>query len=114
MANELKEIKVSEVLNHLKNGVTRWKKEDVGFGSLEDIYSLSFTELKELIDHPKIKGVKTKIPTLRIIDDTTSTEETTDETTEQTIVESVTLETKIEVAPEAVVSKRSGKPVPFM
>ena len=64
---EMKEIKVSEVLNYLKNGVTRWKKEDLGFGSLEEIYGLTFTEVKELIDHPKIKGVKTKIPTMRHI-----------------------------------------------
>ena len=90
---EMKEIKVSEVLNYLKNGVTRWKKEDLGFGSLEEIYGLTFTEVKELIDHPKIKGVKTKIPTMRIIDDTEgeiSTEETAEETTP--------VETKVEVA----------------
>lgn len=90
---EMKEIKVSEVLNHLKNGVTRWKKEDLGFGSLEEIYGLTFTEVKELIDHPKIKGVKTKIPTMRIIDDTegeTTTEETTEETTP--------VETRVEIA----------------
>lgn len=90
---ELKEIKVSEVLNYLKNGVTRWKKEDLGFGSLEEIYSLTFTEVKELIDHPKIKGVKTKIPTLKIVDDTTD-EVTTEETTEDV----TPVETKVEVA----------------
>ena len=94
---EMKEIKVSEVLNYLKNGVTRWKKEDLGFGSLEEIYGLTFTEVKELIDHPKIKGVKTKIPTMRIIDDTdgeAGTEETTEETTP--------VETKVEVAAPVV------------
>lgn len=91
---EMKEIKVSEVLNHLKNGVTRWKKENLGFGSLEEIYGLTFTEVKELIDHPKIKGVKTKIPTMKIIDDTDG-EPTTEETTEET----TPVETKVEVAP---------------
>lgn len=115
MANDLKEIKVSEVLNHLKSGVTRWKKEDLGFGSLEEIYSLSFTEVKELIDHPKVKGVKTKVPTLRIIDDTT-TEETADETTEEA-VEPEVIQTRIEVAPTVIVKEnsiRAKAPEPFM
>jgi hypothetical protein len=67
---KMKQVKISEVLLYLKKGVTRWKKEDLGFGSLEEIYNLTFSEVKELIDHPKIKGVKTKIPTLMIIDDT--------------------------------------------
>lgn len=102
MPNELKEIKVSEVLLHLKNGVTRWKKEDLGFGSLEEIYDLSFTEVKELINHPKIKGVKTKIPTLKIIDDITS-----EETIEETDVET----TKIEVAVPVITSNKSSTPL---
>ena len=85
----MKEIKISEVLNYLKNGVTRWDKENVGFGSLEKIYDLTSTEMKELMDHPKIKGVRTKIPTFRIIDDTEETQE------EATVETSAPAETRI-------------------
>ena len=100
---ELKTIKVSEVLNSLKSGVTRWKKEDLGFGSIEEKFDLTFTEMKELMNHPKIRGVKTKIPTLRIIDDV-ETEETPEETTEDTLVE-----TRIEVAETPIVVKTPQK-----
>lgn len=66
----MKTIKVSEILSDLKSGVHRYKKDDVGFGSLEEKYDLTFTELKQIINHPKIKGIKTQIPSLQIIDDT--------------------------------------------
>lgn len=70
MQQQVKQVKVSEILALLKKGVTRRKKEDLGFGSLEEMYSLTTSELRELSEHPKIKGIKTKIPTLLIIDDT--------------------------------------------
>lgn len=105
---ELKEIKISEVLNHLQNGVTKWKKEDLGFGSLEAIYNLTLTEANELFGHSKVKNAKTKIPTMKIIDDTS----------EGVIIPDAPVrETKIEVQP-VVVAKTAPKQekaiVPFM
>lgn len=59
-----------QVLNDLKSGVTRWEKDNLGFGSIEKKYNLTFTEMKTLLADSQIKGVKTVIPSLIIVDDT--------------------------------------------
>jgi hypothetical protein len=94
---ELKKILISEVLKDLKSGLTRWKKDDLGFGSLEEKYSLSFTELKDLINHEKIVGVRSKIPTMLIVDDTEDIQvEASDEQQDFQQVESIVVVNKPE------------------
>ncbi len=98
--SELKEILISQIKKDLKSGLTRWKKDNLGFGSLEEKYSLTFTEVKELIEHPKIQGIKTKIPTLRIIDDTENTSDDLSpagEDFEEAPIKSEVINTTIEV-----------------
>lgn len=60
---------IKQVLEDLKSGVTRWKKDDLGFGSIEEKYNLTFTEMKLLLADKRIKGIKTYIPTMIIVDD---------------------------------------------
>lgn len=64
-------ITTSGVLADLKNGFTRLKKDDVGFGSIQEKYGLSVDEVKELFQTPSLKAKKTAIPKrkLEIIDD---------------------------------------------
>ena len=65
----VKQIKISELVKDLKSGVTRWKKDDLGFGSIEEKYDLDFKDMKQITSHPKLKGIRTVIPTLILIDD---------------------------------------------
>lgn len=67
----LKQIKVSEVLELLKNGYTRWEADATEPGkSIETKLGLSKGDANTLYGHPKIKRIKTVIKTLEIIDDT--------------------------------------------
>lgn len=82
---KLKEIRISELINDLKSGITRYKKEDLGFGSIEEKYSLTFTELRQIIAHPKLKGIRVSIPSYILIDDTEDQDEDT-EVSENTVL----------------------------
>lgn len=64
-----KKVVLSQIVEDLNSGLTRWKKDDIGFGSLEKKYSLQMNEMIELLAHPKLKNVETKIPTFIIVDD---------------------------------------------
>ena len=69
-------LKVSEILNHLSNGVTRSKTSknyNPEYGSLTEKYDVSAREVDEWFKHPALKGKKTKQPfkaKFTIIDDT--------------------------------------------
>lgn len=80
----MKEIKISEILNLLENGVTRYSdspEHDPQVGSIEERYGLSKQEVKRMFEHPLLAGKKTKkAPSFRLIDDVTT------DTLEQPIV----------------------------
>ncbi len=63
-----KKVELLQVVEDLRSGLTRWKKDDIGFGSLEKKYNLTLPEAVELFNHPKIRNIETKIPTFIIID----------------------------------------------
>lgn len=91
-----KKVVLSQVVEDLQSGLSRWKKDDIGFGSLEKKYNLTLQECIELFNHPKIKNVESKIPTFVIVDDIA------DEQQEELPVTQPVLETKVQVQ-EAVV-----------
>lgn len=74
-----REIKLSEVVSLLKQGYTRWTKEENVDGegkadgkSIQTHYDLTFSECKTIFAHPKVKGIKTKKLTITLVDDTES------------------------------------------
>ena len=70
------EIKISNILEDLRNGYTRIKndkKYDPKIGSIQEKYGLNRIQVFELFKHDKLKGKKTitkKEPAFTIIDDT--------------------------------------------
>lgn len=66
-APEKKRIIVEDVVNLLKNGYSRYSKDDVGYGSIQEKYNLSGPECKQLFAHPDIRNIKVKVPTLEIV-----------------------------------------------
>ena len=64
-----KKVTLSQVVEDLNSGMTRWKKDDIGFGSIEKKYNLQMSEMIQLLAHPKLKDVESKIPTFIIVDD---------------------------------------------
>lgn len=61
-------VDVADVIKLLESGYTRYKKDDRGQGSVQEHYNLSFSQVKELFSHEDLKGIKTKLPKLIIID----------------------------------------------
>jgi hypothetical protein len=53
----------------LKNGVTRLKADDLGFGSIEEKYALSPAAVKRLFQDDELKGLKTIVPEFELVDD---------------------------------------------
>jgi len=64
---ERKQIKVSQILDDLENGLGR--------NEIKEKYSLSGSEMKLIFSHPKLKGRKAKKVTIDFIDDTKLEEE---------------------------------------
>lgn len=66
---ETKKVTLSSVKDDLSRGMTKWKKDDIGFGSIEKKHNLLPEELIQLLGHPKVKLMETRIPTFVILDD---------------------------------------------
>ena len=61
MSEGKKNIVIQDLINHVKNGVTRCigdPKYDEKLGSIEELYGLSQKEVKELFKHPYLKGLR--------------------------------------------------------
>lgn len=71
--SEFPVVRLSEVIEALDRGVTRCVG-DTGYnaqiGSIEEMYGLSKTDVKELFKHEKLKGRRVKTaPKFRLVDD---------------------------------------------
>lgn len=66
---EAPKLSAKEVISLLKKGYTRLKEDDMGYGSIEEHYNLTPTQVKEAFKHPSLKARKTKLPLVEVIDD---------------------------------------------
>lgn len=71
----MRDISIKEVLTFLENGVTR-ATDSVGYdpqiGSIEEKYSLTKAEVRDIFQHPLLKNKKTRqAASYRLIDDVT-------------------------------------------
>jgi hypothetical protein len=69
MATEKVDIKLSSLLEDLNNGLTWFKKEDVGYGSIQEKYEATDFHINIIKKHPKLKGIEPNIKIFNIIDD---------------------------------------------
>jgi hypothetical protein len=72
---EVTEVNLTEktILEYLNSGLTWYKKDDVGYGSIEEKYSANPSQIAIIRKHPSFKGVKTKVTIFNIIKDDNST-----------------------------------------
>lgn len=64
------QVKISEVIELLGKGYSRLEKGNKnGIGSIQAHYKLAPSQVKELFEHPKLKGKKSKPAPVDIIDD---------------------------------------------
>jgi hypothetical protein len=70
MAVNKVEIYVSQVLEDLNSGLTWLKKDDLGYGSIQEKYNAKDQQIAIIRKHPKLRDAETSIIIFSIIDDT--------------------------------------------
>lgn len=71
------QVSIKQLMNDLSNGITRYKKDDFGNGSIEEKYNLTKVQVARIFKNEKLKGLKVKGKTrikdeVDIIDDVDS------------------------------------------
>lgn len=96
MAINKVDLTVSQLVNDLNEGLTWFKKDDLGYGSIETKYNANPNQIAAIRKHPALKDAETSITIFNIIDDTqvpTSTKQPTvtkpNTTVEQPVVSMV-------------------------
>ena len=91
MAVNKVEIYVSQILEDLNNGLTWLKRDDLGYGSIQDKYNAKDQQIVMIRKHPVLKDAETTVTVFTVIDDTkedyngTTTVSTTDTTNVQSM-----------------------------
>lgn len=80
MAINKVDLTVSQLINDLNEGLTWFKKDDLGYGSIETKYGANEKQIAAIRKHPALKDAETSITIFNIIDDTKN--ETTNSTKE--------------------------------
>jgi hypothetical protein len=76
MAVNKVDIYVSKVIEDLNNGLTWLKKDDLGYGSIEEKYNANPVQIATIRKHPLLKDAETNIVIFNVVDDlSTSTKE---------------------------------------
>lgn len=70
MAVNKVEIYVSQILEDLDNGLTWLKRDDLGYGSIQDKYNAKDQQIAMIRKHPALKDAETSVTVFTVIDDT--------------------------------------------
>lgn len=67
----IKQISLAHVAKLMHEGYVRYKRDDDGngVGNIEEELGLSPSALKEIFANEKLKGIRIKVPTYKLIDD---------------------------------------------
>jgi hypothetical protein len=69
MKNQTTEIKLSQLVNDLENGLTWLKKDDNGLGSIQEKYGAEDHEILTIQKHPKLRDLEPAVFKFKIVDD---------------------------------------------
>lgn len=70
MAINKVDLTVSQLISDLNEGFTWFKKDDLGYGSIEVKYGANSQQIAAIRKHPSLKDAETTITIFNIIDDT--------------------------------------------
>jgi len=54
------QVSIKQLISDLSSGMTRYKKDDFGNGSIEEKYNLTQAQVARIFKHDKLKGLKVK------------------------------------------------------
>lgn len=77
MAVNKVDLYVSQILEDLDNGLTWLKRDDIGYGSIQEKYNAKDQQIVMIRKHPALKDAETNITVFNIIDDTKDERTTT-------------------------------------
>lgn len=92
MAINKVQLTVSQLISELNEGFTWLKRDDLGYGSIEEKYNANEKQIAAIRKHPALKDVETTITIFDIIDDTKSYENIKIETKSSSTDNSITKE----------------------
>lgn len=70
------DIYVSKILEDLNDGLTWLKRDDQGYGSIQEKYNAKDLDIAKLRLNPKLKNAETNLTIFNLIDDTDESETT--------------------------------------
>lgn len=70
MAVKKVDLTVSQLINDLNTGLTWFKRDDLGYGSIEVKYGANPAQIMAIRKHPALKDAETNITIFNVIDDT--------------------------------------------
>jgi basic membrane lipoprotein Med (substrate-binding protein (PBP1-ABC) superfamily) len=73
MAVNKVDLYVSQILEDLDNGLTWLKRDDLGYGNIQDKYGAKDQQITMIRKHPKLKDAETSVTIFNVIDDTNET-----------------------------------------
>lgn len=77
MAVNKVDLYVSQILEDLNNGFTWLKRDDLGYGSIQEKYAAKDQQIAMIRKHPKLKDAETSVTIFNLIDDTDELRNTT-------------------------------------
>jgi hypothetical protein len=81
MAVNKVDIYVSKVIEDLNSGLTWLKKDDLGYGSIEERYNANPVQIATIRKHPLLKDAETNIVIFNVVDDLSTSIDVVKETT---------------------------------
>ena len=75
MAVSKVDLHVSQIIGDLNDGLTWLKKDDLGYGSIQEKYDAKDQQIAMIRKHPKLKDAETTVTVFNIIDDTVDEKE---------------------------------------
>lgn len=61
---------VSQILEDLDNGLSWFKRDDLGYGSIQEKYNAKDQQIAMIRKHPKLKDAEPSLTIFTVIDDT--------------------------------------------
>jgi hypothetical protein len=75
MAVNKVDLYVSQILEDLNNGLTWLKRDDLGYGSIQEKYNAKDQQIAMIRKHPALKEAETNVTVFNVIDDTIDTKQ---------------------------------------
>jgi DNA-binding transcriptional MerR regulator len=64
------QITISSIQEDFSNGYVWYKRDDIGYGSIQDKWNMTDFQITNIKKHPKLKDIQTTARIFEIIDDT--------------------------------------------